>query len=80
MMGNLDKIIHERSRLLIMTYLANSIDNEVSFNELQENLDLSSGNLSVQLKKLSGADMLNISKSFKDNKPYTTISITSNGS
>ena len=51
-MAELDKIIHERARLLILTYLASRKEQEVSFNELQEQLSFSSGNLSIQLKKL----------------------------
>jgi len=49
---------------------------EISFNELQERLDFSSGNLSVQLRRLQQAAYINIQKRFKTNKPHTTISIT----
>ena len=79
-MPGLNKIIHERARLLILTYLASSEKKEISFNELQENLKFSSGNLSVQLRKLQQADYVAIHKTFKENKPYTTISITYPGS
>ncbi len=79
-MAKLDKIIHERARLRILTYLASSDRNVISFNELQEKLAFSSGNLSIQLKKLKEVSYLEINKSFKDNKPYTTISLTSKGS
>jgi DNA-binding HxlR family transcriptional regulator len=51
----LNKIIHERARLLILTYLTSNQKKEISFNELQENLEFSSGNLSIQLKKLKEA-------------------------
>jgi len=76
----LEKIIHERARLLILTHLASHEKKEISFNELQETLGFTSGNLSVQLRKLKEATYVEINKSFKDNKPYTTISITLNGS
>ena len=76
----LDKIIHERARLLIVTYLANNRHDEVSFNELQEKLSFTPGNLSVQLKNLKKAGYVNIQKTFKNNKPYTTIIITAKGS
>ena len=76
----LNKIIHERARLMILTYLASNERKEISFNELQQGLDFSSGNLSVQLRKLEQASYVDIQKTFKDNKPYTTISITHQGS
>jgi DNA-binding MarR family transcriptional regulator len=75
----LDKIIHERARLLILTYLASNEKKETSFNELQANLAFSSGNLSVQLRKLQQAAYIDIQKTFKNNKPYTTVSITPQG-
>ena len=75
-MTSLDKIVHERVRLLILTYLAGHTGQEVSFNELKDQLDLSAGNLSIQLKKLKAAGYVDIDKTFKNNKPYTTIVIT----
>jgi len=77
--AGIDKLIHERARLLIMTYLASAAKKKVSFNELQQKLEFSSGNLSVQLKKLDAADYVTIQKTFKDNKPYTTAAITAKG-
>ena len=79
-MVNINKIIHERARLLILTYLVSSEKSDVSFNELQKELDFTSGNLSVQLKKLKAAKYLAIKKTFKNNKPYTSVSITPLGS
>ena len=79
-MASIDKIIHERARLMILTYLASNEKQEISFNELQEKLEFTSGNLSVQLKKLKEADYIDIHKTFKDNKPYTTIHVTPEGS
>ncbi len=75
-MPALDKIIHERSRLLILTHLASSEKRETSFNEIREKLGFTSGNLSVQLKRLKAAEYVKIKKTFKDDKPYTTVSIT----
>jgi len=75
----IDKIIHERARLLILTYLASNERQEISFNELQEKLDFTSGNLSIQLKKLKEVKYLEINKTFKNNKPYTTIQVTPEG-
>ena len=78
-MAAIDKIIHEPARLLILTYIASNEKDEISFNELLENLELTSGNLSIQLKKLKEVKYLRISKTFKDNRPYTTVSITPQG-
>ena len=79
-MVNINKIIHERSRLLILTYLASSEKTAVSFNELRKELDFTAGNLSIQLKKLKAAEYLAIKKTFRNNKPYTSVSITTLGS
>ncbi len=78
-MADLNKLIHEPSRLLILTYLAKDENNDVSFSELKNELGISSGNLSVQLNKLKDADYIKINKSFKDNRPLTSIVITSIG-
>lgn len=78
-MPQLNKIIHERSRLLILTHLASNRDKEISFNEIQEKLNFTSGNLSAKLKKLGEVDYLKIRKSFKNNKPHTSIIITPKG-
>ena len=78
-MATIDKIIHEPARLLILAYLVSNEKEEISFSELLENLELTSGNLSIQLKKLKEVEYLAISKTFKDNRPYTTVSITPQG-
>jgi DNA-binding transcriptional ArsR family regulator len=74
----LDRVIHEPARLQIISYLATG-GPEVSFTELGEKLGLSSGNLSVQLKKLEESGYLSIVKSFKDNRPLTSVTITKAG-
>ena len=79
-MAVLNKIIHERARLLILTCLASNETAEISFTELQKKLEFTPGNLSVQLKKLDKAEYLTIHKTFKDNKPHTTVAITPKGS
>ncbi|MBN2420209.1 MAG: transcriptional regulator [Deltaproteobacteria bacterium] len=78
-MPELNKIIHERSRLLILTHLASNTDVEVSFNDIKEKLDFTPGNLSIQLKKLDEAGYITIRKSFRDNKPHTAVIITPKG-
>ncbi len=78
-MTDLNKIIHERTRLKILTLLAASGKSQVSFNEILTQLALTSGNLSVQLKKLQSVGYVKIHKTFKDNKPFTTIEMTVKG-
>ncbi len=71
----LDRIIHEPARLQIISYLAAG-GKEVSFTELNEKLGFSAGNLSVQLKRLDEAGYISITKSFRDNRPLTSVSLT----
>ena len=74
-----DRIIHERSRLLILTFLASSDLKAVPFSEIREALDFTAGNLSIQLKTLTEVGYISITKEFKDNKPLTRASITAKG-
>jgi DNA-binding HxlR family transcriptional regulator len=75
-----DKIIHERSRLLILTFLASSDVKAMPFSEIKKALDFTAGNLSIQLKTLTEAGYVSITKEFKENKPLTRASITARGS
>ena len=68
---DLDKVIHERARLMILTYLASSDKAETGFTEIREELGMSAGNLSVQLRTLEEAGYVKIDKRFIENKPYT---------
>jgi DNA-binding MarR family transcriptional regulator len=72
----LDKVIHERARLKVLTYLASSDKAETGFTELKEALGFSSGNLSVQLKTLEESGYIRIEKRFVDNKPFTGLCLT----
>lgn len=74
----LDRVIHEPARLQIISYLATG-GAKVPFSELSEKLGLSAGNLSVQLKRLEEAGYLSIAKSFKDNRPLTSATLTRAG-
>lgn len=78
-MAEFDKLIHERARLLILTHLASADEKDIPFNQLQAKLEMTSGNLSIQLKKLSAASYIKIRKAFKDNKPLTTVTMTAKG-
>jgi DNA-binding MarR family transcriptional regulator len=74
-----NKMIHEPARLLILAFLASSQEQERSFTELRDHLQMTSGNLSIQLKNLQDAGFINVRKSFEGGKPLTTVSITANG-
>ena len=75
----LDSIIHERVRLAVLTYLASSPLPSVSFTELRGRLDLTAGNLSVQLRTLEQAGYVEIAKRIIGRKPITTVSLTARG-
>ncbi len=75
-----DRIVHERARLLILSYLASNDARAVAFGEIRDKLEFTSGNLSVQLKTLEEAGYISITKEFRDNKPLTRASLTAQGS
>lgn len=75
--NDLDKIIHSRVRLGIMAALA--FKDNVEFKFLKEKLELTDGNLSANMTKLSEAGMIEIHKSFVNNKPKTIYQITDKG-
>jgi DNA-binding MarR family transcriptional regulator len=75
----LNKLVHEKSRLMILTYLASANETETGFTELRDALGFSAGNLSIQLKTLEEAGYLESSKSFRDNRPYTGVALTPSG-
>jgi DNA-binding MarR family transcriptional regulator len=75
--GKIDEVIHGRLRLGVMAYLANA---EVAdFNELKAVLEVTQGNLSVQLRKLEDAGYVAIEKGFLGRKPRTQIRLTPAG-
>jgi len=74
-----DKVIHERARLIILTYLASTSSEKVLFTELKNKLELTSGNLSVQLRNLEKAGYIVIDKRIAGNRPETSITLTKEG-
>jgi DNA-binding MarR family transcriptional regulator len=75
--GKIDDVIHGRLRLGVMAYLANA---EVAdFNELKSVLEVTQGNLSVQLRRLEEAGYVTIEKGFLGRKPRTQVRITDTG-
>ena len=74
---NLDKLIHERVRLGIMTAL--SVSETLTFQELKNMLKTSDGNLSVHLRMLEKHGYLQINKKFINRKPQSNYNLTSEG-
>ncbi len=74
---DLNKVIHERVRLAIMSALATR--GELTFPELKEMLDLSDGNLSVHAARLEEHGLITTVKDFYAKKPRTTFIITEQG-
>ncbi|MGD1089152.1 MAG: transcriptional regulator [Verrucomicrobiota bacterium] len=70
----LDRVIHEKGRLAIMSMLAASP--ELSFTELREALEMTDGNLTTHIRTLQEAGYVSVSKSYKKNRPLTTCSLT----
>ena len=73
----LDRLIHERVRLAIVSALA--VRDSLTFNELKTLLKTSDGNLSVHARKLEDAEYIACSKSFAGRTPRTEYRITAKG-
>jgi DNA-binding transcriptional ArsR family regulator len=73
----LDRLIHEPARLLIVTIL--STVESADFLFLQRETDLTKGNLSAHLSKLEEAGYVNIEKTFKGKLPLTVCKLTEAG-
>ena len=75
--GNIDRLIHEPSRLMIMAqlYVVQSAD----FLFLQRQTQMTPGNLSAHLSKLEDAGYVEITKEFIERKPHTALALTRKG-
>ena len=73
----LDRLIHERLRLGIVSALA--ANESLSFNDLKRLLTTTDGNLSVHARKLEEAGYVECSKSFQGRMPKTEYTLTSTG-
>ena len=72
--ASLDRLIHERIRLGIVSALA--VNRSLTFNELKALLKTTDGNLSVHARKLEEADYILCSKSFDGRLPKTEYRLT----
>jgi DNA-binding MarR family transcriptional regulator len=74
----LDRVIHEKARLSVLTSLV-SHPKGVAFNDLRQLCGLTDGNLSRHLHVLDEAGLVAITKSFVDTRPHTLCQITAHG-
>ena len=75
--SNLDRLIHERTRLAIISALA--VNSSLAFNELKQLVRATDGNLSVHARKLEEAGYLTCTKSFAGRLPKTEYRISAAG-
>ena len=73
----LDRVIHEKGRLAIMSMLAATP--ELSFTELRDALEMTDGNLTSHMRTLQETGYVSVAKSYENNRPLTTCSLTAAG-
>ena len=73
----LDRVIHEKGRLAIMSMLAASP--ELSFTELRDALGMTDGNLTTHIRSLQETGYVSVAKSYQNRRPLTTCSLTAAG-
>jgi len=74
---NIDKMIHEPARLLLMAHLF--VVESADYLFLQRQTGLTWGNISSHLRKLENAGYVAVEKEFIDKKPHTTLKLTDKG-
>lgn len=74
----LDRVIHERARLSVLTCLVTNLKG-LTFNELKQLCSLTDGNLSRHLSVLEKDEMVEILKGHERNRPQTVCRITASG-
>jgi DNA-binding transcriptional ArsR family regulator len=75
--AELDRLIHERMRLAIVSALA--VNASLTFNDLKELLNTTDGNLSVHARKLEEAEYVTCNKYFDGRTPKTEYRLTAAG-
>lgn len=75
----LDPLIHERTRLSILTTLFTSTDGSISFSDLRDTLSLTDGNLTTHLRTLEGAGLLERAKEGSGRNSSTTVRLSPAG-
>jgi DNA-binding HxlR family transcriptional regulator len=75
--AEIDRLIHERMRLGIVSALA--VNESLSFNELKDLMKTTDGNLSVHARKLEDAEYITCNKFFEGRTPKTEYRLTAAG-
>ena len=73
----LDRVIHEKGRLTIMSLLAATP--QLSFTEIRETLSMTDGNLMAHIRTLHEAGYISVTKEFKQGRPLTSYALTREG-
>ncbi|MCX6909992.1 MAG: transcriptional regulator [Verrucomicrobia bacterium] len=73
----LDRVIHEKGRLAIMSLLAATP--QMSFTELRDALNMTDGNITSHIRTLQEAGYVSVTKSFESSRPLTTCALTEPG-
>jgi DNA-binding MarR family transcriptional regulator len=76
--GGLQRVIHERARLSILSSLASNPQG-LAFNDLKQLCHLTDGNLSRQLQLLQEGAFVEATKSTRNNRPHTQVVLTETG-
>ncbi len=74
---NLDRVIHEKGRLAIMSLLAAAP--EMSFREIRDTLKMTDGNVTAHLRTLHEAGYVAFTKSMEAGRGMTTYTLTATG-
>ncbi len=77
MTKNLDAVLLSQLRLAVMSWLV--VTRTAEFSEIKEKTGATAGNLSVQITKLQEAGYITVEKTFKNNYPLTSCTITDVG-
>ena len=73
----LDRVIHEKGRLAIMSLLAASP--QLAFTEMRDTLNMTDGNITAHARTLQEAGYISVTKAFDGGRPLTTYSLTAQG-
>ena len=73
----LDRIIHEKGRLGIMSLLAATP--QLSFTEIRDTLNMTDGNITAHVRTLHEAGYIAVTKAFQGGRPLTSYALTSEG-
>lgn len=73
----LDRLVHSRIRLAVLSILAAVEDAEFTY--LRDEVNTTDGNLSTHLRKLEDAGYVQVEKGFRDRKPVTRYRMTDEG-